>query len=217
MNKILGRNFLISSLLFIIGMFCVSCGNENDSTVLLRGESVSNNTSLFNIDTETMGSEEENSSTSGKKIYVHVTGHVRNPGVYQVGEDARLYEVIELAGGFTKKAEQNYLNLAGKVSDGEQIKVLSKSEYKKLGQKDTESTQNKGTGENGAASEDSLININTATAEELMTLPGIGESKASAIINYREENGMFSSIEQIMQVSGIKEGSFRQIKELIKV
>ncbi len=142
-------------------------------------------------------------------IYVHIGGQVKKPGVYHVSEGTRLFQLIELAGGTKKNAYQKGINLAETVVDGQSIYIPSKSEYKVSNSesdlKNTElETSNK-------------LNINTATEEELTSLPGIGESKAITIISYREENGDFKSIEDIKNVSGIGNATFANIKDLIRI
>lgn len=142
------------------------------------------------------------------EVYVYVTGKVRNPDVYKVPEDYRIYQVIELAGGFLEDAEIGNINLAGKIFDGMHITVYAIGE---------EAVYTYNTYEEGNNKDSHMININTASREELMTLPGIGETKADSIISYRNENGRFNSIEDIMKISGIKEGAFEKIKSYITV
>lgn len=164
-------------------------------------------TEITDLETATVIQYEE----TGGDIYVYITGQVKKPGVYQVSEGTRLFKVVELAGGMTDKAQKNYLNLAETVADGQQVQVLSKKQYKKLIKSGTVPGDNKGT------SFDDLININQATAEELTTLSGIGDSKAKAIVEYREKNGMFSTIEDLKNVNGIGEATFENIKSQITV
>lgn len=142
-------------------------------------------------------------------IYVYVCGAVQNPDVYRVNTESRLFEVIELAGGFTPEADRASLNLARTVTDGEQIVVYT-----------VEETANKMTlvSENEAAQSDSgLVNINKASLAELTGISGIGESRAQAIIDYREKNGGFRSVEEIKNVDGIKDGLFSKIKDYITI
>lgn len=216
MKKSRGRMILKIVLLLLTALSLGACGNTEGDGVSLSGIVEEEDFSHSTQETEVNESSIEDSNTSDSEIYVYVTGQVQNPGVYSVSENSRLYEVITLAGGFTQRAKQDSLNLAEKVRDGQQIHVMSKAEYKKMGQNACVDTQNKESAED-AVSDNGMVNINTATAEELMTLPGIGETKALAIIHYREEQGDFSSIEEIMQVSGIKEASFDKIKALIKI
>lgn len=132
---------------------------------------------------------------------VYICGAVRHPGVYSFPEGARVCDAVEAAGGLKKKALSDAVNQARKLMDGEQITIPFKTTKGSL-----------------TSSEDSeLVNINQAGAQELMTLTGIGESKAQMIIDYREENGPFTCIEDIMKISGIKEGVYNQIKENITV
>lgn len=168
------------------------------------------------------------------EIAVHVCGCVNNPGVYTLCTGARINDAVAAAGGFTPEADVNYLNLAGFLRDGVKVYVPSVDETKDLGQDGRISFDAAGEGAVsssmtgadvvssgmigiGADVDDGLVNINTATRDELMTLPGVGESKADAIIKYREENGGFETISQIMNISGIKDGLFNKIKDKIKV
>ena len=147
-------------------------------------------------------------------IFVHVVGEVNAPGIVKVPSGTRLYNVIEKAGGMTKNAQADYLNLADTVKDGQQIRVISKKEYKKLKKKSSGESPSESQGE---ANKSGLININTATAEELQTLSGIGEVRAKAIVEYRTQSGNFSKIEDIKNVSGIGDATFNNIKSMITV
>ncbi len=142
--------------------------------------------------------------------YVYICGAVAKPGVYAVPSHARVYEVISLAGGLLAEAGEQAVNQAREVVDGEMIRVPTKEEL-------IAGEAEQSFGDEGTEAQDGLVDINRADAAELMTLPGIGASKADSIISYREENGGFSSIEDIMNVEGIKEGVFNRIKEHIKV
>lgn len=143
----------------------------------------------------------------GMQIYVYICGAVKNPGVYNVPQGSRLYEAVELAGGFTEDADETCLNLARQAQDGEQLVIRTKEEQAALQQEQTAQ---------GAAS-GGLVNINTATAAELSTISGIGGARAQAIIDYREKNGSFGTIEDIKKVDGIKDGLFSKIKDKITV
>lgn len=150
-------------------------------------------------------------STKGQSIYVDISGEVINPGVYEVEEGARIYRVIELAGGFTEQAVIDYVNRAKVVSDSEKIVIPSKEDIANgIISMDTSNQEH-------VKEKNNLVNLNTSTKEELMTLPGIGESKANSIIDYRENIGKFTCIEDIMKISGIKEAAFAKIKDNIKV
>lgn len=157
--------------------------------------------------------EVDNSKAAG--IYVYICGEVANPGVYELSEDSRIYEAVDAAGGFTENAARESINLASKVSDGMQITIYNKEEAASLPAGGTSADKNSGQDQMSGSS--SLVNLNTATKEELMTLKGIGESKAEDIIRYREKSGGFKKIEDIMKISGIKEAGFQKIKDSITV
>ena len=139
-------------------------------------------------------------------IYVQVSGAVEHPGVYQLPEGSRIFEAVELAGGMTDAADINALNQAELLCDGQMIYVYAIGE-KELAGDETDAEPE----------DDGLVNLNTASREQLMTLPGIGASKAESIIAYRKEHGAFETIEDIMNIEGIKEGVFSKIKDHIKV
>lgn len=145
---------------------------------------------------------------------VHVCGAVQNPGVYALAEGSRIYEAVAAAGGLLPEADEAYLNQAACVTDGEQIYVPTKQEV--LEQSATLARNGQQTG-NGTELQDTKVNLNTATKEQLCTLPGIGESKAESIISYRNEHGAYGQIEDIMKVEGIKDGLFQKIKDRITV
>lgn len=156
-------------------------------------------------------------------IYVHVCGAVKNPGIYELSDMSRIADAVDAAGGFTDKASENYLNLATIVSDGQKIVVPTKSEVKKEGMKDTgisddmNASVDNPAGKSDDSGNNTLININTAGIEELTTIPGVGEAKAKSIIEYRQKNGNFSCKEDIMNITGIKEGVFSKISDYIVV
>lgn len=148
-------------------------------------------------------------------LYVYVCGAVKTPGVYEVSAGARVEDAVQAAGGFTEEADREAWNLARRLSDGEQIRIPTREETEEAG---GSSAWQAGASVGEPAGEDSaLVNINTAGLEELMTLSGIGMSKAQAIIDYREQEGPFAAIEDVMRVSGIKEGAFQKIKDHITV
>lgn len=147
-------------------------------------------------------------SRQDETVYIDVTGQVKKPGVYSFDHEPRVVEVIKKAGGFTKKADTAAVNQAVPVADGTQLIIPVKG--KKTGQDTTASAPLQGNA-------DPKININTASKEELMTLTGIGEAKATEIISYRESHGGYHAIEDIKNISGIKDGVFNKIKDLITV
>ena len=146
------------------------------------------------------------------KVCVYVCGAVQSPGVYELKEGARIADAIEAAGGMTKKAQPDGFNLAEKLQDGQMIDVLTKKEAKERAQKNSMQTVEQ---DETSEDPDGKINLNSATKEELMRIPGIGETRAQSILSYRMEHGNFSRIEDIMCVEGIKEGLFERMKEYI--
>lgn len=160
------------------------------------------------------------------KVYVDIKGSVKKPGVYQVSADSIVWDIVNLSGGFTKNAYTKNINLSQKVKDEMVIYVFSKSEMSKMNntvKTDTACTTNVinydnciTTEKNATETSTSLVNINTASKEELMTVSGIGASKADSIIAYRIKTP-FSKIEDIMNVSGIGESLFDKIKKYITV
>lgn len=147
--------------------------------------------------------------------YVYLCGAVAHPGVYEVPSGSRIYEVIQLAGGLTAEASAASVNQAETVSDGQMIFLPTVEEAEAGVGTDARNVWGGTVGE--PAETDGRVNLNTATGEELMTLPGIGQSKADDILAYRNESGGFSSIEEIMNVTGIKEGLYNRIKDNIRV
>lgn len=160
-------------------------------------------------DTQTAGSD--------KKRFVYICGAVNVPGVYEVEQNARLYEVVEAAGGLREDAAEESVNQARQIEDGEMIRILTQEEAAQAGDEEAgEGAENDVKAET-ANDSDGRVDLNLATVAELMALPGIGQAKADSIVRYREKNGAFSSIEEIKQVEGIKEGVYNRIKDNIKV
>lgn len=177
---------------------------------------------------EDIAGREGNASTEKKegpgKLYVHVCGHVNQPGVYELQQDSRVFEAIEAAGGMTATAAFSYLNQAEILEDGKQIYVPSQEEVdsgKFMAGEETGSESEMTAGSQNAdgvsGQDDGKVNLNTASKEELMTLSGIGDVRAQAILKYREEHGEFRSIEELMEVEGIKKGTFQKLKDRIKI
>lgn len=156
------------------------------------------------------GEDASEAPESASQIYVQVSGAVAKPGVYALPPEARIFQAIELAGGLTEEADVKSLNQAEPLADGQMVYVMSQEEA--AAQALSQPLQ-EGQGE----PEDGRVNLNTATESDLMALPGIGEAKAKAILDWREEHGGFSQVEDLMQVQGIKEGVFTKIKDSIKV
>lgn len=184
----------------------------------------------FSEDSETSGAMETEASVEKgedtdasadpaepKQIRVHVCGAVKQAGVYLLYEHSIIEDAVKAAGGVLDDGAADYLNLAASIHEGDKIYVPFlkdlENPYGILAESDSSSESVKSVQD----SSDGLVNLNTADRNQLMTLTGIGESRADAILAYRSEHGKFQKIEDIMKVSGIKEGAFSKIKDQIKV
>ncbi len=150
-------------------------------------------------------------------LAVHVSGAVASPGVYELEEGARVRDAVEAAGGFAAEASQESVNLARKVSDGEQIFVLTVEEFEASSSSSSPSSESSDAGARGSSGAGGLVNINTAGLEALDSLPGVGPATAQAILDEREANGPFASVEDIQRVSGIGEKKYEKLKGSICV
>ena len=167
-------------------------------------------------------------SDTPQTIYVDICGAVTSPGVYELPYGSRVFQAIEQAGGYLPEAAASYLNRAKGLTDGQQIYVPTQEEVNSqvlaVTQDGTEASSgndtDNGTGQEASGEDtgtEQKIDLNTADVSQLTTLTGVGESKALAIIAYREENGPFTSAEDIMNVPGIKEGTYEKIKDKIAI
>ncbi|MBO5425594.1 MAG: helix-hairpin-helix domain-containing protein [Lachnospiraceae bacterium] len=191
------RRCILLSLILICMCLCTACAH-NHNELILSEEYVTLDSEVSDLQITTTA------ELSDNKVAVYVCGAVVSPGVYYLPIDAIKQDALEAADGFCEGAATTYVNLAEKIKEGEQIYFPYEEElvdgYSLL--------DDEGSGK---------VNINRATKDELMTLPGIGESKAEAIISYREEHGAFQSIEEITSIPGIKEGIYDNIKDYIVV
>jgi len=146
-------------------------------------------------------------STTPSTVQVHVTGAVKNPGVYVLLENARNIDAIAAAGGATSEADLERINLSEFIRDGQRVYVPYKGE--------PISTSERSSTISLSPTVPTLVNINTADADALMSLPGIGEVKAAAIIAYRETYGPFTSIEALLNVKGIGQSTLEGLREHI--
>lgn len=183
------------------------------------------NYSYNEIEIETTENSVEGSINEEKientNIIVHITGEIINDGIIEIEEGSRIADVIEEAGGITEEADLSKVNLAYQVSDGQKIYIPNINEKENEIQNSIEEYITNEAGDNiiieGKEISSEKVNINTATQTELETLNGIGPSTALKIINYRNENGKFETIEDLKNVPGIGEQKFENIKEGICV
>lgn len=206
---------VLLSIVLAAGVFCAGCSSAKDEILLEEQEGISESENQKVPKEAPEISEVPEVTQEPQQIFVDVCGAVNQPGVYEMDPDSRVFQAIEAAGGMREDASGISVNQAQTLSDGQQIYVptVQEAEERKLVPQTFE-TQETETGMD-AASEDGLVDLNTADAQTLKTLSGIGDSKAQAILAYREEHGAFSSIEEIMQVPGIKESTFSKIKDKI--
>ena len=158
----------------------------------------------------------ENLTESSAQVAVYVCGAVERPGIVYLPEGSRKAEALEAAGGFSEDADRNYVNLAAKIKDGEQIYFPTLAEGL-VSERLVSEAEKTVPGAAGGKEEGAAVNLNTADVAALCTLTGIGEARARDIIRYREQNGRFERREDIMKVSGIKESTYEKIKEQISV
>lgn len=242
--NILRRNtikFVIIAAVMLLAGVCYRCSREpsgqlpaeEEELLLLSAEETADTgTSAFDAQDfpETSTNEDylsreetpESVVLEEPSCFVHICGAVKIPGVYELPQGSRIYQAVEMAGGFLPEADQHFLNLARQVADGMKITVWTSQEaetaFENQGIEFPGNTA--GYPENGEAAgleAKQKVNINTAGKEELMTLRGIGASRAEDIIAYREKHGSFEKIEDIMKVSGIKDAAFEKIKDDITV
>lgn len=170
--------------------------SKKDTKVFIMSEET------FAVPEGLTNAQQDEKTEEKKVIYVYVCGYVNEPGVYELPQDARMYEAVHMAGGIKEDGCADYLEMASVLSDGMRIYVPSAKEA---------------VAQNADGNNNGLINLNQASKEQLMTLPGIGEAKADAILKYRKDYGEFGVVEDVMNVPGIKEAAFSKIKEYICV
>ncbi|MCR5421873.1 MAG: helix-hairpin-helix domain-containing protein [Lachnospiraceae bacterium] len=205
--------------------------NGAGNTDVLNKDNGAGNSDTQNKDNDAgrTGFGEEDDYSAISRVTVYVCGAVVNPGVYTLDPEARIVDAVEMAGGMNEEADPDYINQALLLTDGTRIYIPTRSETSELsplkeygqasvnpgagGVPGKQVLSSQGQDENSAG----IVNINTGSLQELMTLPGIGEAKAGLIIEYRESNGGFARIEDIMKINGIKEGMFNKIKDRISI
>lgn len=198
------RYVICSILSVLLAWGLLGCENRSGTFVRLdTAESVPEENHTAE-NTESTGMQPVSEASTEHELYVFVCGQVRNPGVYCVPAGSRICDAISAAGGCLETADDCVVNQAERLQDGDKVYIPGVGEALDIPEEETKV-------------QDGLIHLNRATKEELMTLPGIGESKAQQILAYREEHGGFSSIEELMNISGIKEGVFHSIEDYITV
>ena len=193
-----------------VALGAVLCGRVTGGAVVVSG-GVDPEEDAVSADAGT-GEDAGEPEEAAPELRVHVVGAVASPGVYGLAEGARVLDAVEAAGGFAAEADPAAINLAEPLSDGCKVTVPAVGEDD-AGEEPAAVVEPAGASASGAGT----VNINTATAEELQALPGVGEATAAAIVEDRERNGPFSSPEDIMRVSGIGEKKFERMRDMVAV
>ena len=205
------KSFLIRLLPLLVFMpvlvMMSGCNNNAPELYLVDSEM----TPSVSYDVATSEESLDDLSSQINTVFVHISGEVCVPGVYELNQGSRLFDAVSLAGGFTEDAAQDYCNLALILEDASKYYIPTVSEAQQLKEQEL-CTENQKLSHYDS---EGRLNINLATKEELMGLSGIGASRADSIIAYRDEHGQFGSTEEIKNVSGIKEALYSQIAEYI--
>lgn len=234
-------------LLIIFGITIIIGFNQIDNKKESKIKVKTNNTKIVEKDNEILKDKKDEKETEKEVVNykVDIKGAVNKPGVYEVIEGSRVIDVINTSGGLKENANTFYINLSKKVTDEMVIIIYTNEEIENLKSKNKEeidtniyicpdnindaciaskdeSTLSQNEVDNidksdSTSSEKIIVNINSATKEQLMTLPGLGETKASAIITYREENGNFTKLEDLTNVTGIGTSTFEKLKKYITI
>lgn len=198
-------------LLFFLG------GGDDSVTISDESDDITVSEDGISSDIDVTDEGTLETATGSMTIYVDIGGEVNSPGVYEVSEGTRLFQVIEKAGGLTEEADIDVINRAEAVYDGQKILIASYEETEGR----AKATNTDGSANNSASqtysADDEKVNINTADSVTLQTIPGIGPSKADRIIEYRNSEGRFNKIEDIKNISGIGDKTFDSIKKYITV
>lgn len=188
----------IAGLILLVAMLCSACADTElllDEEDYVQADEITEDADITALETgnETMASV----SGTYETIWVHVCGAVATPGVYELPLGSRINDAVLSAGGFDEEADRESVNLVEEIADGQQVRIPF-------------------IGEGQVSTGSGLIDLNSANAEQLCQIPGIGESRAEAIIKYRDAKGGFDSPEELMQVPGIKEGIYARVSPYIE-
>lgn len=197
----------VKAYVILLCMLLCGCGASDTEAYLIATQETQIMMESEALDPDT----EDKSEGKEAPLLVYVCGEVTNPGVYELPAGSRVCDAVEAAGGFTKKASRDYWNLAETLTDGQMISFPTEEEAAERKKYDTDQA------ESGKNADDGKININTADAGQLQQLSGIGQTRAEAIVAYRDKHGAFSKVEDIMKVSGIKNALFEKMRDDITV
>lgn len=206
------RNILFIAIMSMLCFNFSACNYPKEDTVIIEQPKEQSDKSKVEENSATENSIIEDSVKAESWIWVDVSGAVKIPGVYRMKQGARVFEAIQEAGGFLENADTAGINQASVLSDGEKLQIYTKEEAQQMEKSPKSFSDSQNNIENNGK-----VNINTADLIELQKIPGVGEKKAQSIMEYREKNGKFQSIEQLQEVSGIKGKTFEKIKDYITV
>ncbi|MCR5102067.1 MAG: ComEA family DNA-binding protein [Butyrivibrio sp.] len=228
------KNVIKAAAMLGVVLLLGGCSKKSEQVVftdISSSEELTSDNSAVSEGSTTANLTEENSDSSNvaetveetrpQNVIVHVCGAVKLSGVYELPQDSRVIDAVNAAGGFSQDADMSFINQASIITDGMKIQIptIEETSIDESAPKELSESLFLTTDEASSPNEEKskLVNINTADADELCSIPGIGNSRAESIIQYRQEHGNFSKIEDIMQVSGIKDKFFEKIKEHITV
>jgi len=215
-KKKMGILIILAIVLFTFGILYLKSGfkelKKNDTESIFVDDTENTDISTVTSSNNVKSNKEVTIAVKDKSIVVEIKGEVKKPDVYTLNENAIVKELIEVAGGLTENADLSNINRAKKLQNHELVYIANKNDITREGI-NTNSELNTS---NSQGISNNIVNINTATIEQLKTLDGIGDSKAKSIIEYREQNGGFKLKEDIKNVTGIGEKMFEKIKEQIE-
>ncbi|AWK50769.1 competence protein ComEA [Clostridium beijerinckii] len=215
-KKKIGILIILAIVLFTFGILYLKSGfkelKKNDTESIFVDDTENTDISTVSSSNNVKNNKEVTIAGNDKSIVVEIKGEIKKPDVYTLNENAIVKELIEVAGGLTENADLSNINRAKKLQNHELVYIANKNDITREGI-NTNSELNTN---NSQGISNNIVNINTATIEQLKTLDGIGDSKANSIIEYREQNGGFKSKEDIKNVTGIGEKMFEKIKEQIE-
>ncbi|MGN0399774.1 MAG: helix-hairpin-helix domain-containing protein [Blautia sp.] len=213
------KTILFPAVMLLTAVLLSGCGDSGETIVLSReGETAEDFAEEESKEEAAKEEIEEAEIEVTEKICVFICGAVKQEGVYYLEKGARLYEGIQAAGGFTEDADTIWHNQASILEDGSRIQIYTVKEtedFRREGIKEEDQQVLENKDQISDSSENKKVNINKASAEQLQTIPGIGETKAAAIIAYRESNGNFSNVDEIQKVAGIKGKTYEKIQPYI--
>ncbi len=229
MQKSKRKTYFLTGCLVLTVLLLCGCTTQNDLEIV-RDDTASQDVAAYDAapqeqlsqvqDTASQEDDSQVPQTEPPNIYVQIVGAIRHPGVYEMPSGSRVFEVVEKAGGMTEDAAVDAVNQALPVADGDMIVLYTKQEWEQSRQElalAEHANVDGADSQEGEMAGDGKVNINTADVGQLCTIAGIGEVRAQSIVEYRQQHGLFQTIDEIKNVPGIKEGLFEKIKDKIKV